>query len=159
MSGNAISPLLAFLGRSPSFYGLLKVSRPSHPASTCLSRLPTAKEGLSQLARAPRVCKVDIPPTRSERESILAFYLSASKFEIKLPHKFPPSHAGCAAVYLRGVACNLRLAAHCMFYLSGVEEEDVPKKQTVLLCTRRTMLKVKFVCNNLSTAPTLVEEC
>ena len=40
-----------------------------------------------------------------------------------------------------------------MFYLSGVEEEDVPKKQTVLLCTRRTMFKVKFVCNNLLAAP------
>ena len=98
-----------------------------HPASTCLSRLPPhckvqRKGSVSVFVKLTLLRRV-------QRLSSLSISLG---LEIKLPHKFPPSHAGCAAVYLRGVACNIRLAPHCMFYLSGVEEQDVPKKQTVL---------------------------
>ena len=120
MSGNAISPLLAFLRRSPSFYGLLKVSIP-HP-HVCLASPLQKKGSVSVFVKLTLLLRV-------QRLSSLSISLG---LEIKLPHKFPPSHAGCAAVYLRGVACNIRLASHCMFYLSGVEEQDVPKKQTVL---------------------------
>ena len=111
MAGNPISPLLADAALVFLWPRLLRESRPSHIP---ISRLPCGKRRKGSVS-ALCVCKGDTPPTCSE------IILGRSEYvvlglEIKLLHQFPPSRAGCAAVYLR-LGSRLQYPPHASQYV------------------------------------------
>ena len=122
MAGNPISPLLADAALVFLWPRLLRESRPSHIP---ISRLPCGKRRKGSVS-ALCVCKGDTPPTCSE---IMSFSASKLSCYINFHHLVL---AVRQFIFGWGVACNIRLAPHSMFYLIisvWAEEQDITKKQ------------------------------